>query len=105
MADQTETESLQNISLTAFDAIRFVKDPEKDSTLEDLEVLQEDKVKVTKFASGKYLVDVEFVPTIPHCSLATLIVNKQINDKERVAAALENPNLLKLVESCISEED
>ncbi|MCL4144161.1 UNVERIFIED_CONTAM: hypothetical protein GTU68_026025, partial [Idotea baltica] len=93
--------------------------------------------KVKHFGSDKYLIDVEFVPTVPHCSLATLIglciriklerslpfkhklfihvavgthdsegeVNKQINDKERVAAALENPNLLKLVEDCIAEEN
>jgi hypothetical protein len=27
-------------------------------------------------------------------------VNKQLNDKERVAAALENPNLLDMVNRC-----
>lgn len=32
-------------------------------------------------------------------------VNKQINDKERIAAAMENPNLRELVENCIKEED
>lgn len=32
-------------------------------------------------------------------------VNKQINDKERIAAAMENPNLRQLVESCIKDED
>lgn len=32
-----------------------------------------------------------------------LIVNKQINDKERVAAAMENPNLRKIVEECLQE--
>lgn len=32
-------------------------------------------------------------------------VNKQINDKERIAAAMENPNLKEMVENCISEED
>lgn len=31
-------------------------------------------------------------------------VNKQINDKERIAAAMENPNLKKIVEDCIEEE-
>lgn len=31
-------------------------------------------------------------------------VNKQINDKERIAAAMENPNLKNLVEQCIQEE-
>ena len=28
-------------------------------------------------------------------------VNKQLNDKERVAAAFENPNLVDLVEKCL----
>lgn len=32
-------------------------------------------------------------------------VNKQINDKERIAAAMENPNLRDLVENCIKEEE
>lgn len=32
-------------------------------------------------------------------------VNKQINDKERIAAAMENPNLRNLVEDCIKEEE
>lgn len=80
---------------------------------------------------------VMFTPTIPHCSMATLIglsirvkllrrlprrfkvdiliapgthaselsINKQLNDKERVAAALENPNLLNLVNKCLSAPD
>jgi hypothetical protein len=102
------------------------------------------------------LVKVEFNPTVPHCSLATLIglcirakllknivepfkldikikegahntedesktylsffsahitsallisVNKQINDKERIAAAMENPNLRSMVEQCVEEPD
>lgn len=29
-------------------------------------------------------------------------VNKQLGDKERVAAALENPNLLEMVNACIA---
>lgn len=32
-------------------------------------------------------------------------VNKQINDKERIAAAMENPNLREIVENCIMESD
>ncbi|KAJ8977486.1 hypothetical protein NQ317_001769 [Molorchus minor] len=32
-------------------------------------------------------------------------INKQINDKERIAAAMENPNLKEMVENCILEED
>ncbi|XP_056664253.1 cytosolic iron-sulfur assembly component 2A isoform X5 [Monodelphis domestica] len=32
-------------------------------------------------------------------------INKQINDKERVAAAMENPNLREIVEQCVIEPD
>lgn len=77
-----------------------------------------------------------FTPTIPHCSMATLIglairvrllrslpprfkvqveiapgthqseaaVNKQLGDKERVAAALENQNLLDVVNQCLTSK-
>ena len=31
-------------------------------------------------------------------------INKQINDKERVAAAMENPNLRETVDQCIVDE-
>lgn len=79
-------------------------------------------------------VHVQFTPTIPHCSMATLIglslrvkllrslpsrfkvvikiesgthvsehaVNKQLEDKERVRAALENEHLLGVVNRCIA---
>lgn len=32
-------------------------------------------------------------------------VNKQINDKERVAAAMENPHLREIVEQCVLDPD
>jgi hypothetical protein len=32
-------------------------------------------------------------------------VNKQLNDKERVAAALENGQLLEVVNSCVANSD
>lgn len=32
-------------------------------------------------------------------------VNKQLNDKERVAAALENPKLLEMVNRCLAGVD
>ena len=55
--------------------IRDIRDPEKtNETLEDLDVVREDLVWVTSVPSSGYLeVRVEFVPTVPHCSLATLI--------------------------------
>lgn len=30
-------------------------------------------------------------------------VNKQLGDKERVAAALENPNLLNMIRQCLAD--
>lgn len=114
------------------DLIRDIKDPEFPNTLEDLNVVSEDFVTVE---NG--LIIVHFKPTIPHCSLATMIglclqtklqrefgesfkidvlvkpgthekeweVNKQINDKERRAAALEDPALLSMVEACLAEPE
>ena len=37
-----------------------------------------------------------------HVFLYLYIVNKQLADKERVAAALENSNLLEVVNQCLS---
>lgn len=79
------------------------------------------------------IVNVKFTPTIPHCSMATLIglsirvqllralpprfkvsveitpgthisetaLNKQLADKERVAAALENSHLVEVINNCV----
>ena len=118
-------------SLEVFEIIRDIKDPEHPHTLEQLRVAQRELINVDD-ARGR--VDVHFTPTIPHCSMATLIglcirvkllrslparfkvdvnvtpgthmsekdVNKQLNDKERVAAALENDNLLRVVNQCLN---
>ena len=48
----------------------------------------------------RFKVDVKITPG-SHASEEA--VNKQLNDKERVAAALENSNLLKVVNQCLSE--
>ncbi|CAB3242576.1 unnamed protein product [Arctia plantaginis] len=114
-----------------FDLIRNINDPEHPLTLEELRVVEESNIKVDNI---KNLVHVSFTPTIPHCSMATLIglsirvqllralparfkveveitpgshaseyaVNKQLADKERVAAALENNNLLQIINQCIA---
>ncbi|XP_066493542.1 cytosolic iron-sulfur assembly component 2B [Tiliqua scincoides] len=114
-----------------FDLIRSINDPEHPLTLEELNVVEQVRVKVNDAEST---VSVEFTPTIPHCSMATLIglsikvklirslperfkvdvhitpgthasehaVNKQLADKERVAAALENTHLLEVVNQCLS---
>lgn len=133
------------------DLIRNINDPEHPLTLEQLNVAQLEHVVVDD-ENGYVLV--RFTPTIPHCSMATLIglcirvrllrslpprfkidvlinpgthqsevsgaflasfalmactltnarlaVNKQLNDKERVAAALENSHLLDVVEQCLA---
>ncbi|XP_071516372.1 cytosolic iron-sulfur assembly component 2A [Panulirus ornatus] len=136
MSKEDDAELL-DVAAAVYDALRTVRDPEKDASLEELNVIQEEGIKVTRFNHDKFLISIEFVPTVPHCSLATLIglcmrvklirslpypfkadisiapgthntevdVNKQINDKERVAAALENPNLSRVVEECLVEQD
>lgn len=117
-------------SSEVFDHIRNVNDPEHPLTLEQLNVVSAENIHVEDKENS---VCVQFTPTIPHCSMATLIglcirvkllrvlprrlkvtikiypgshqselaINKQLNDKERVAAALENQHLLSVVEKCI----
>jgi hypothetical protein len=46
-----------------------------------------------------------YVTVFIHCDLHFISVNKQINDKERIAAAMENPDLRDLVEGCIQDGD
>ena len=116
-----------------FDIIRNLQDPEHPLTLEELNVLDIDSVSVDH---RNAVCKVEFTPTIPHCSMATLIglsiqvkllrslpanyktevaikagthaseaaINKQLADKERVAAALENVHLLQVVNKCLEDE-
>ena len=121
-------------SCDIYDLIREIKDPEFSQTLEELNVLREDLTKVVTVAPDVLDIRITFVPTVPHCHLATLIglcirtklerdlehfkhklyisiaedshssaieITKQINDKERVAAALENPDLYAAVQECI----
>lgn len=117
-----------------FDLIRCINDPEHPLTLEQLKVATLDQIEVD---DAKNELKVRFTPTIPHCSMATLIglsirvkllrslprrfkvtvfihpgthaseeaVNKQLNDKERVAAALENAHLIGVVNKCLHGSD
>ncbi len=122
-----------------YDIIRNIQDPEHPHTLEALGVISLEQVEVKDEepdASGgapRSFVNVRFTPTIPHCSMATLIglclrvkllrslpsrfkinvqiepgthasenaINKQLRDKERVCAALENKHLAGVVNKCI----
>ncbi|XP_022114091.1 MIP18 family protein galla-2 [Pieris rapae] len=113
-----------------FDIIRNISDPEHPLTLEELRVVEESNVIID---NENNMVHVYFTPTIPHCSMATLIglsirvqllralpsrfkvtvevtegthvsehaVNKQLADKERIAAALENNNLVQIINQCV----
>uniref|UniRef100_A0A674AZP6 Cytosolic iron-sulfur assembly component 2A n=1 Tax=Salmo trutta TaxID=8032 RepID=A0A674AZP6_SALTR len=131
------TQKMEEKALEVYDVIRTIRDPEKPNTLEELDVVSEECVEVQELGEDEYLIIIKFSPTVPHCSLATLIglclqvklqrclpfkhkldifisegthsteedINKQINDKERVAAAMENPNLRDIVEQCVTEPD
>jgi len=54
-----------------YDLIRSITDPEHPLTLEQLAVVSEEQIQVIHGDKPKVLV--EFKPTIPHCSMATLI--------------------------------
>ncbi|KAK5901568.1 hypothetical protein CesoFtcFv8_006923 [Champsocephalus esox] len=132
-----KTTKMEEKALEVYDVIRSIRDPEKPNTLEELDVVTESCVEVRDLGDEEFLIIIKFSPTVPHCSLATLIglclqvklerclpfkhkleiyisegthsteedINKQINDKERVAAAMENPNLREIVEQCVTEPD
>lgn len=55
------------------DMLLRIRDPEKPNTLEDLEVITEESVQVQLMKDGGYYVRIDFFPTVPHCSLASLI--------------------------------
>ena len=57
-------------ALEVFQMIRHLNDPEHPLTLEQLNVASVDNIEVD---DKKSIVNVKFTPTIPHCSMATLI--------------------------------
>ncbi|KAJ4963676.1 hypothetical protein NE237_023615 [Protea cynaroides] len=112
------------------DFVRDIRDPEHPYSLEQLSVLSEEsitvdeklgrilitftptiqhcsmatviglclRVKLMGCFPPHYKVDIKVSPG-SHANEES--VNKQLNDKERVAAALENPNLRQLVDECL----
>ncbi|EPR79143.1 hypothetical protein SLOPH_1651 [Spraguea lophii 42_110] len=124
-----------------YELIRDIKDPEHPLSLESLDVVDLELIQILEVENniqgrniGKKIkqIVVEFVPTIPHCSMASVIglsikyqllkyikgywivvnikkdthsnynqLNKQLNDKDRVNAALENDTLIEMLESSI----
>ncbi|XP_056244299.1 cytosolic iron-sulfur assembly component 2A isoform X2 [Seriola aureovittata] len=68
-----KTEKMEEKALEVYDVIRSIRDPEKPNTLEELEVVTEKCVEVQELGEDEYLIIIKFSPTVPHCSLATLI--------------------------------
>ncbi|XP_010551238.1 PREDICTED: protein AE7 [Tarenaya hassleriana] len=126
--DEYSVEPIDQLEI--FDHIRDIKDPEHPYSLEELKVVTEDsievddeksyvrvtftptvehcsmatviglclRVKLLRSLPPRYKVDIRVAPG-SHATEAA--VNKQLNDKERVAAALENPNLVDMVDECL----
>ncbi|XP_059090163.1 cytosolic iron-sulfur assembly component 2A-like [Tigriopus californicus] len=121
---------------TVYDLLQDIRDPEKPESLSDLDVVRPELIQVRKLGPHLFHASIGFVPTVSHCSLATLIglclriklvrnlpartfklhffiqpgshetaaeITKQINDKERVCAAMENPHLKRTVDECLLE--
>lgn len=131
MEDETDENLMDDFdALEIYELIRSINDPEHPYTLEQLNIIQHELIKVD---NEKNHIFIQFTPTITNCSMATLIglcirvkllrslpkrfkidinvtpgahsseeaVNKQLNDKERVAAALENSKLLGVVDKAL----
>ncbi|CAH2274567.1 MIP18 family FAM96A isoform X2 [Pelobates cultripes] len=73
--DRERARVMEERALEVYDIIRNIRDPEKPNTLEDLEVVSETCVSVQELDDECFLVIIRFTPTVPHCSLATLIVS------------------------------
>lgn len=110
------------LTFKVYEIVRYINDPEHPLTLEQLNIITPNSITVDNI--NKYII-VYFTPTIPNCSMSTLIglmikvkllnsvsskfkvdvyvtpgkhmsedaINKQLNDKERVYAALESDSL------------
>ncbi|CRG98361.1 conserved Plasmodium protein, unknown function [Plasmodium relictum] len=114
-----------------FNLLRDIKDPEYSYTLENLKIIEKKNIHINYEEKN---ITIYFTPTIPNCSLATLIglmisiklqfslsndfktniyiypgshnsehsINKQLNDKERIAAAIENSHLFNVIKNSIT---
>ncbi|NWX12527.1 MIP18 protein, partial [Aegotheles bennettii] len=95
--------------------IRSINDPEHPLTLEELNVVEQVRVKVRSprpcvapnvLLTCPFFLSVMLVKLDVHITPGTHAsehaVNKQLADKERVAAALENSHLLEVVNQCLA---
>lgn len=130
-ADWDDDSPRQEIdALEVFELVRDIRDPEHPHTLEELGVVDDRsisvddrrgrvhvsfrptvahcsmatliglclRVRLLRALPRRFKVDIIVEPDSHESEEA---VNKQLADKERVAAALENPHLLSTVESCL----
>lgn len=60
-----------------FELIRYIKDPEHPNSLEELNVVDLSKIEIfnkkTKYGRTIQCIKVLFTPTVPHCSMASII--------------------------------
>lgn len=113
-----------------FDLVKDIKDPEHPLTLEELNVVKEDQISYdpeTNVVCVEFSPTINRCSMAPLIGLSIItkllrtlpesmkfdvrispgthdledVYNRQLNDKERVAAALENSGLLSLLNSCI----
>lgn len=126
-SDESDVEAIGSEEI--FDHIRSINDPEHPLTLEQLAVVSAPQVEVhgnnviveftptVPHCGASTLIGlsirVRLMRTLPHRFKVDIRVkpgshqseaalNKQLNDKERVAAALENNALLNVVEQCLT---
>ncbi|AAF26482.1 Protein AE7 [Arabidopsis thaliana] len=134
ITDELTPEPIDQLEIFDILSSSNIKDPEHPNTLEDLRVVTEDsvevddensyvrvtftptvehcsmatviglcvRVKLLRSLPSRYKIDIRVAPG-SHATEDAL--NKQLNDKERVAAALENPNLVEMVDECLPSEE
>jgi metal-sulfur cluster biosynthetic enzyme len=117
-----------------FDLIKDIKDPEHPLTLEELNVVREDQISYdpeAKVVTVEFSPTINRCSMAPLIGLSIIVkllrtlpdsmkidvkiqsgthdseeaYNKQLSDKERVAAALENSNLLSVINACICVDE
>ncbi|KAI6117568.1 FAM96B protein [Pisolithus croceorrhizus] len=128
--DWSDTSNVEPIDQDEiFDLIRSIADPEHPNSLEELRVVSPEqidignnvitveftptvphcgmstliglsiRVRLMRCLPPRFKVDIRVKPGSHQSELA---VNKQLNDKERVAAALENQALVETLEKCLA---
>ncbi|OAX41887.1 FAM96B protein [Rhizopogon vinicolor AM-OR11-026] len=126
LTDESDIEPIDQDEI--FDLIRSIADPEHPNSLEELRVVSAEqieighnhilveftptvphcgmstliglsiRVRLMRSLPQRFKVDIRVKPGSHQSELA---VNKQLNDKERVAAALENATLVGTLEKCL----